>query len=109
MAPIKVLSKSICPNFFRVVVNDGGQPTDYFRCQCGTLRKQSGDTGYSNLLSHVRKEHPDFAVTMAASYRSGALTAFVDSKSQNVYDCLDLMVECNLPFSLQRTQRCASA
>ncbi|KAE9028328.1 hypothetical protein PR002_g10428 [Phytophthora rubi] len=40
MSPIKFSSKSICTNFFKIVVNDGGQPTDYFRCQCGTLRKQ---------------------------------------------------------------------
>ncbi|KAE8961501.1 hypothetical protein PR003_g30968 [Phytophthora rubi] len=92
MSPIKFSSKSICTYFYKVVVNDDGQPTDYFRCQCGTLRKQTGGTGYSNLLSHVRKEHRDFAVTMAASNRSGALTAFVDSKSQKVYDWLDLIV-----------------
>ncbi|EGZ16823.1 hypothetical protein PHYSODRAFT_503930, partial [Phytophthora sojae] len=66
---------------------------------CGTVRKQARGTGYSNLLNHVRKEHPDYATTMAASARSGALTSFVDSKSQTVYNWLDLRVECNLPFS----------
>lgn len=85
MSPVKFSSKSICTYFFKVVVDETNQPTDYFRCQCGTVRKQTRGTGYSNLPNHVRKEHPDYG-TMAASARPGALTSFVDSKSQTVYN-----------------------
>ncbi|ETM56485.1 hypothetical protein L914_00554, partial [Phytophthora nicotianae] len=41
---------------------------EYFRCRCGTVRKQTRRNGYSNLMQHVRREHPDYeAIMLAAS------------------------------------------
>ncbi|KAG7386939.1 hypothetical protein PHYPSEUDO_014923 [Phytophthora pseudosyringae] len=38
MPPIKFSSKSSCTYFFKGVVNDGSQPTDYFRCKFTSFR-----------------------------------------------------------------------
>ncbi|KAE9033208.1 hypothetical protein PR001_g10266 [Phytophthora rubi] len=78
MSPIKFSSKSICTNFFKIVVNDGGQPTDYFRCQCGTLRKQpearataSCSANYLAADADVGK-NTEFEAACVAVLRSGA-------------------------------------
>ncbi|ETL89653.1 hypothetical protein L917_11446, partial [Phytophthora nicotianae] len=41
---------------------------EYFRCRCGTVRKQTRRNGYSNLMQQVPREHPDYeAIMLAAS------------------------------------------
>ncbi|OWZ22932.1 hypothetical protein PHMEG_0002283 [Phytophthora megakarya] len=35
-----------------------------FRCRCGTARRQAPHTGYSNLVQHVRTQHPDYATVV---------------------------------------------
>jgi hypothetical protein len=39
----------------------------YFRCRCSTIRQQTPTTGYSNLIQHVRKQHPDFEELMRSA------------------------------------------
>ncbi|KAE8992887.1 hypothetical protein PR001_g20821 [Phytophthora rubi] len=50
--------------------------------------------GYSNLFSHVLKQHPDYVTTLANSgFNSGTLVVFIDQKSQTVYCWLDFVTE----------------
>ncbi|OWZ10706.1 hypothetical protein PHMEG_00016401 [Phytophthora megakarya] len=37
---------------------------EYFRCRCGTVRKQIARNGFSNLMQHVQREHPDYEAVM---------------------------------------------
>ncbi|KAF1787098.1 hypothetical protein GQ600_26562 [Phytophthora cactorum] len=37
---------------------------EYFRCRCGTVRKQTRRNGFTNLMQHVRLEHPNFEQEM---------------------------------------------
>ncbi|KAE9296568.1 hypothetical protein PF001_g16806 [Phytophthora fragariae] len=50
--------------------------------------------GYSNLFSHVLKQHPDYVTTLANSgFNSGTLVVFIDQKSQTVYCWLDFVTD----------------
>ncbi|KAE9192667.1 hypothetical protein PF005_g18370 [Phytophthora fragariae] len=61
--------------------------------------------GYSNLFSHVLKQHPDYVTTLANSgFNSGTLVVFIDQKSQTVYCWLDFVTECNLHFRSANTR-----
>jgi len=48
--------KDIANAFFRLVSPD----SNIFVCECG-LRRNRNKSSYTNLVSHVRAEHPDFA------------------------------------------------
>ncbi|ETN24490.1 hypothetical protein PPTG_00788 [Phytophthora nicotianae INRA-310] len=32
---------------------------EYFRCRCGTVRKQTNRNGFTNLMQHILRQHPD--------------------------------------------------
>lgn len=60
---------------------------EYFRCRCGTVRKQTHRNGYSNLMQHVRREHPNYEAVMleAAIAESSSLLNFVRHLAQNLH------------------------
>ncbi|KAE9127986.1 hypothetical protein PF005_g26869 [Phytophthora fragariae] len=66
MAPtISFTNKQVCDFFFKPVLDYYDEPT-----------------GYTNLISHVRAKHLNFAAEMASSgLNSGTLVGFVDKKS----------------------------
>ncbi|ETK79296.1 hypothetical protein L915_14829 [Phytophthora nicotianae] len=79
--------------FFQPCRDDYAEVIDeYFRCRCGTVRKQTRRNGFSNLLQHVRREHPDFETTMreASTTETGSLLSYVRQSSQNLYGNLPL-------------------
>ncbi|KAG6941899.1 hypothetical protein JG688_00018414 [Phytophthora aleatoria] len=81
---------------------------DYFRCRCSKIRKQDSKTGYTNLISHIRAQHPNFAAEIASSgHASGTLIGFVDKKSQTIYSWIDWIVSYNLLFSFLGNQTVA--
>ncbi|KAF1793816.1 Ribonuclease H-like domain [Phytophthora cactorum] len=57
---------------------------EYFRCRCGTLRKQTNRNGYSNLMQHVLREHPDYEVVMleATAAQTGSILNFIRHSSR---------------------------
>ncbi|KAE9352356.1 hypothetical protein PR003_g4407, partial [Phytophthora rubi] len=63
---------------------------EYFRCRCGTVRKQTHRNGYSNLMQHVRREHSDYEAVMldASTAETGSLINFVRHSALNFYSNL---------------------
>ncbi|ETP17589.1 hypothetical protein F441_08058 [Phytophthora nicotianae CJ01A1] len=65
--------------FFQPCRDDYDEIIDeYFRCRCGTVRKQTRRNGFTNLLQHVRREHPDFETRMreASTTETGSLLSY---------------------------------
>ncbi|EGZ09520.1 hypothetical protein PHYSODRAFT_523568, partial [Phytophthora sojae] len=82
---------------------------EYFRCRCGTVRKQTRRNGFTNLMQHMRREHPNFEAEMleATTAETGPLLSYVRRSSQNLYGWLVWVVMSNLPlaFCENRTTR----
>lgn len=74
---------------------------EYFRCRCGTVRKQTHRNGYSNLMQHVLREHSDYEAVMldATTAETGSLVNFVRHSALNLYGWMNWIVQCNLPLS----------
>ena len=67
-----------------------------WECQCGTKRKQPNGAGFSNLYSHITKEHPNWR-TEAHSGQS-KITGET-ATGGNLYKWIKWVSECNLPFT----------
>ncbi|OWZ06268.1 hypothetical protein PHMEG_00021501 [Phytophthora megakarya] len=52
---------------------------DYNRCRCGTVRKQTNLNGFTNLMQHVLRQHPDHEAVMldATTAETGSVVNFV--------------------------------
>ncbi|POM80965.1 Hypothetical protein PHPALM_1132 [Phytophthora palmivora] len=88
--------------YFRPCRDDHDEVIDeYFRCRCGTVRKQTRRNGCSNLIQHIRREHPDYeAVMLAASTaETGSVLNYVRQSALNVYGWMDWILKNNLPLS----------
>ncbi|KAG3028383.1 hypothetical protein PC120_g4914 [Phytophthora cactorum] len=74
---------------------------EYFRCTCGAVRKCATGTGYTNLMQHIRREHPAFAEEMLAATpgETGSVVHYVRHSAQNTCGWLELLIKCNLPLS----------
>ncbi|EGZ26480.1 hypothetical protein PHYSODRAFT_258511 [Phytophthora sojae] len=74
---------------------------EYFRCRCGTVRKQTHRNGYSNVMQHIRREHPDYETVMldATTAETGSLVNFVRHSALNLHGWMVWIVMCNLPLS----------
>ncbi|KAF1778265.1 hypothetical protein GQ600_4500 [Phytophthora cactorum] len=72
----------------------------YFRCRCWRVRQQVPRTGYSNLVSHVRSQHPDFEDIMRSvvPVETGTLVPWIRRRSLNLFGWLRWTVMCNLPL-----------
>ncbi|OWY93396.1 hypothetical protein PHMEG_00037225, partial [Phytophthora megakarya] len=74
---------------------------EYFRCRCGTVRKQTHRNGYSNLIQHIQREHPDFEEVMleATTAETGSFLNFVRHSSRNLYGWMVWIIQCHLPLA----------
>ena len=68
---------------------------------CGKTLTQKKGTGKSNLVSHIKSQHPDFEKKFAKStvtnfYQSGASAS---RTATNIYGWMDLICMKLLPFS----------
>ncbi|KAF1792863.1 Ribonuclease H-like domain [Phytophthora cactorum] len=72
---------------------------EYFRCRCGTVRKQTRRNGLTNLMQHVRREHPNFEAEMpeATTAETGSLLNYVRRTSHTLYGWLLWTSMSNLP------------
>ncbi|EGZ09418.1 hypothetical protein PHYSODRAFT_254622 [Phytophthora sojae] len=70
---------------------------------------QTRRNGFTNLMQHVRREHPNFEAEMleATTAETGSLLSYVRRSSQNLYGWLVWVVMSNLPFAFceNRTTR----
>ncbi|KAE9028474.1 hypothetical protein PR003_g17187 [Phytophthora rubi] len=96
-------TKQVCSYFFAPLLDEQDEPTEHFRCQCCVVRKQDAKTGYSNLFSHVLKQHPDYVTTLRKSgFNSGTLVTFIDQTSSPSATCRFRSVRTQLPTSTRR-------
>ncbi|ETP25848.1 hypothetical protein F441_01314 [Phytophthora nicotianae CJ01A1] len=63
---------------------------EYFRCRCGAVRKRAPGSGYTNLMQHIRREHPSFAAEMLAATpgETGSLLHYVRHSALNTFGWL---------------------
>ncbi|OWZ05039.1 hypothetical protein PHMEG_00022946 [Phytophthora megakarya] len=92
-------SRQLCAFYF----TDLGK--GLFKCKsCGRPRKQTPDSGYSNLISHLNTKHVGFAEEYAELYAAGtpSLTAFgfVDEVTRNIYQLMEWISARNLTHVL---------
>ncbi|ETM38746.1 hypothetical protein L914_15071 [Phytophthora nicotianae] len=88
--------------YFRPCRDDNDEVIlEYFRCCCGTVRKQSHRNGFSNLMQHVRREHPDYAAVIleATTAQMGSLVNYVRHSAFNLHAWMSWTITCNLPLS----------
>ncbi|ETL24307.1 hypothetical protein L916_21679, partial [Phytophthora nicotianae] len=58
----------IAAYFYSPCRNQYDEPVpEYFRCRCWKIRKQTSRNGFTNLMQHVRSEHPTFQEEMLAA------------------------------------------
>ncbi|KAF1775570.1 hypothetical protein GQ600_3841 [Phytophthora cactorum] len=60
--PTTFTNRQVANFFFRPCCDQYDEVIlEYFRCTCGAVRKRATGTGYTNLIQHIRREHPAFA------------------------------------------------
>ncbi|KAE8996964.1 hypothetical protein PF011_g15695 [Phytophthora fragariae] len=87
--------------FFTPCSDEYAEPVpEYFRCRCGTVRKQTRRNGFSNLMQHVRREHPSFEAEMraATTAETGSLIHYARRTPVNRFGWLEWVVKANLPL-----------
>ena len=50
-----VLPKDTCSKYFKQIDISAGT----WKCKCGKVLVQKKNTGWSNLLNHVKRQHPE--------------------------------------------------
>ncbi|OWZ09520.1 hypothetical protein PHMEG_00017770 [Phytophthora megakarya] len=98
----KFTPKQIAAFYFKPSLAEDGDPTGLQICQaCGKARKHTPKTGYTNLESHVKSDHPRFEMEMGDDSvdATGSLLPWVRQKASNRYAWLEWVVNGNLPDS----------
>eukprot|EP00644_Phytophthora_capsici_P011051 jgi/Phyca11/110559/e_gw1.18.751.1 len=74
---------------------------EYFRCRCGTVRKQTNRNGFSNLMQHILRQHPEHEAVMldATIADTGSMVNFVRHSSRNLYGWMKWIVQPNTPLA----------
>lgn len=93
-------SKEICEFYYKVTQRDD-DGTHHCECSCGVKRKFKLNTGYTNLMSHIKEQHPKHLEEMATVRSGGPRQAvMVSKKSLNLFEWLNFVVMTGLPFSI---------
>lgn len=55
-------NQQIVDSFFKITnsFKEGDKSINVYQCRCGANRKVKEKTGYSNLMSHITQQHPDY-------------------------------------------------
>ncbi|OWZ13494.1 hypothetical protein PHMEG_00013171 [Phytophthora megakarya] len=69
---------------------------DYYRCRCGTVRKQTNRNDF-----HMPRQHPDHeaAILDTTTAETVSVVNFVRHSSQNLFTWLDWIVGSNIPLA----------
>ena len=100
----KIDNKDVVAMFFSRI-----HPTlDRYKCVCTKEFKQDVKSGYSNLMGHIKRDHPNYESKaldlMAEKARTGTLRQmtiddFIDAKAYSTMRWLRLLISKNLPLS----------
>ncbi|ETK72146.1 hypothetical protein L915_20704 [Phytophthora nicotianae] len=89
----------IAAYFYSPCRDQYGEPVpEYFRCRCGKVRKQTSRNGFTNLMQHVRSEHPTFQGEMlaATTAQTGSVAHYACRTAMNRFGWLEWIVKANL-------------
>ena len=70
-----------------------------YKCRCGNVREKQPQTGWTNLMSHIMKDHPDYLLEFSSSSSASNTLSFFTPKTKKIYGWLDWIVTCSLPFN----------
>jgi hypothetical protein len=92
-------NKEVSLFYFKQESEDGDNVT--YRCACGTPRTIVKNSGWSNLFSHVEKQHPKYKEEIKAVRQGGQKQlVLVSKKNLNLHSWLEFVVMLGLPFSI---------
>ncbi|KAF1783287.1 hypothetical protein GQ600_25915 [Phytophthora cactorum] len=94
-------NRQVATFYFQQVLDAQDEPVaGYVRCRRSRVRQQAPRTGYSNLVSHVRSQHPDFEEVKrsAVPAETGTLVPWIRRRSLNLFGWLRWTVMCYLPL-----------
>ena len=98
-----VLPKDTCSKYFKQIDISAGT----WKCKCGKVLVQKKNTGWSNLLNHVKRQHPEESAN-AVNNTPSVINAFaVDEtsrKRRNIYGWIRIICDGMRPFSFGRHQ-----
>ena len=93
-----VLPKDTCSKYFKQIDISAGT----WKCKCGKVLVQKKNTGWSNLLNHVKRQHPEESAN-AVNNTPSVINAFaVDEtsrKGRNIYGWIRIICDGMRPFS----------
>jgi hypothetical protein len=87
-----------------------GNPTvqdteSIYTCQCGSTRKLKSNSGYTNLITHIKSFHSDWKETMTFNFtNSSNKLKFDNPKATKIFSWIDLVVMENREFSFTEKQ-----
>ncbi len=87
-----------------------GNPTvqdadSIYICQCGSTRKLKANSGYTNLITHIKSFHSDWKETMTFNFTNSSYKLNFDNpKATNIFSWIDLVVMENREFSFTEKQ-----
>jgi hypothetical protein len=94
-------NRIICESLYEV----SNAALHMYKCKlCSKERKQLPGRGYSNLLTHLCNDHPDYKAQAELLRNGGPNASILDhfvivEKVQNIVDWMDWILELNLPWS----------
>lgn len=114
----EITNKELCELYF------GREPAEkekfIWKCSCGIKRAQKPNSGYNNLVSHIKSRHPNYKENIASylaskdnihedlatpsTSRAAPITFFTDAKCNNVYRWLQWIVMINLPLNFMEKE-----
>ena len=70
-----------------------------YKCKCGIEREKQAQTGWTNLMSHIRADHSSYLTEFKSAKSPNNLT-FHTPKTLKIFGWLDWIVSCSLPFNV---------
>ncbi len=102
MSPRKWDSKDLAFTFFEneSSMEKVGNTITRFKCNCGVVRTQNLKKGFTNLISHIKEQHPDWEDIMQNKLDGRTiLNQFINRKAIKIFNWLEWIVMGDLPFS----------
>lgn len=97
--------KEICLFYFTLDKKINPENDKRYLCKCGAIREKKPNTGWSNLMSHITKEHPAYLQETNQSGNQPSLKmTFYSAKTINIYGWINWILSCGLPFTTVSNQ-----
>lgn len=92
-------NKKITSYYFSEYKIDGVVQENKWKCKCGKVFAQNTKSGYTNLMNHINKEHPESENELNDGNRQSTLV-FYSKGETKIFGWMDFIVDENLAFSV---------